>query len=184
MAHTIEFIREVHDKRRPEIAKQIRKDLKDFFWNRFTFSVTCPSGCIDIRVLSGDIEFYTEKYLEATRIANEWDSRDLWDIVIEMQINWEHYTSEWERTMTIIKRIRNIYNHNNSDSMTDYFDVNYYGQVLIWNYDNPYRCMTKKITKEQFDNIHPDYKWERKNGIYSVLENINGSPVSVPVLVI
>jgi len=39
------------------------------------------------------------------------------------------YTEEASAYLDTIKKIHDIWNYNNSDSQTDYFDVNYYGDV-------------------------------------------------------
>ena len=42
-------------------------------------------------------------------------------------------TKEGAKALATIKRLVNIYNHDNSDIMTDYFDVNYYTQIEVSN---------------------------------------------------
>lgn len=74
------------------------------------------------------IDFYTEKYKQSLKDKTKfpWKSTDA-------------YTPEWATIMKIVKEIHDIYNYDNSDVMTDYFDVNYYWTVRIWKWDKPYK---------------------------------------------
>ena len=42
----------------------------------------------------------------------------------------------------------------------------------------------EKITKKEFNEIHPDFKNIREDGTYSIMKNIDGETVSVPVEII
>lgn len=151
------FVKNIHDLSTTDIAKQIRKDLKEEC-PKFKFSVTSEyfswGSAINLAIMSGPIEIYTKEYLEALKNAKEKNTRELRDIVQDLQerhwnkmyvINWEDYieytkyTKEWEEVIKKAKRIHDLYNHDNSDAMTDYFDVNYYGSVEVWKWDKPYQ---------------------------------------------
>lgn len=43
----------------------------------------------------------------------------------------QRLTEIGEQVQTVLKEIHDSYNYDHSDSMTDYFDVNYYGSVSI-----------------------------------------------------
>ncbi|WP_267396185.1 MULTISPECIES: hypothetical protein [unclassified Sphingomonas] len=44
----------------------------------------------------------------------------------------ERYSPEWKAAKDALEAIHRSYNRDNSDSMTDYFDVRFYGDVGIW----------------------------------------------------
>jgi len=62
---TKEEIDRIHDLPIKDIAKQIRKDLKERFWNKFKFSITSERNKIDVHIMEWDIEFYTKEYRKA-----------------------------------------------------------------------------------------------------------------------
>lgn len=125
---TKEFIKKIHDLPAKEIAKQIRKDLKIAFWKSFKFSVTTNSGAccsaINIAILSWNIQLYTKDYIEAKK---QWD----WLVCTELNKENKMFTKEWKRFIENVEKIHSRYNHDNSDVMTDYFDVNYYWTVEV-----------------------------------------------------
>lgn len=140
LQHSQEFIKEIHWKSYSDIAKQIRKDLKTVFEKTFKFSVKTQTyaggGSINVVILAGNIEFYTKEYQELKKISTETGTCEARENL--MREYSDRYTEEGKKVMDEVERIYNQYNHNNSDSMTDYFDVNYYGQVEIWAWDRPY----------------------------------------------
>lgn len=153
-----DFCQQVHDLSKTEIAKQIRKDLKELFGKDFKFSVTKSSvtysRAIDVAIMSWNIEIYTEEYKQAKKEAEESNTRETWDKVQELQrehkinvyiigqdepkIQYTVKTEEAEKLIEAVEKIHNLYNHNRSDAMTDYFDYNYYWSVEVWKWDKPY----------------------------------------------
>ena len=130
----------IHDLNYSDIAKQIRKDLKEEFKKDFKFSVQTNTYAgwwsIDLYILKWNIDFYTPEYTRAFILY--WDTclqryRDEMDSLYS-----ERYTREGKNAIAKVERIHNQYNHNNSDSMTDYYDVNYAWQVKIWKWDHEY----------------------------------------------
>ena len=137
--HWKDFIQSIHDLYYPAIAKQIRKDLKTVFEKNFKFSVKTETyswgWSINIEILEWNIQFYTDKYIELKRILSKsWSYEDRENLRREYPI----YTKEGEMIIEEVERIHKQYNHNNSDSMLDYYDVNYYWQVEIWRRNKEY----------------------------------------------
>ena len=132
----IDFIKKVHDMWYADIAKQIRKDLKDAYWKDFKFSVRIETYAgwwsIDVSIMEWNIEFYTEEYKKVLEL-NEYSEYEAF-----RESRGRTYTEEWEKVLEDVKTIWNRYNHNNSDSMTDYFDRNYYWDIKIWKWDKKY----------------------------------------------
>ena len=60
------------------------------------------------------------------------------------QVNQYHIDTDWQFTekgrklLKEILGIANKYNYNNSDAMTDYFDVNYYLHFNLGKWDKPF----------------------------------------------
>lgn len=42
----------------------------------------------------------------------------------------------------------------------------------------------EKITREEYNKIHSDYKWLWEDGIYRILKLINWETISIPVEII
>lgn len=124
-------IKIIHDLANTEIAKHIRKDLKEAFGNNFKFSVTSPNNSIDINIMEWNIWIIT---LEYTKYENIQD----WSRCRKLREEWKKYTEKWESILKQVEEIRNLYNHDRSDIQSDYFDVNYYGGVEIGRWDKPY----------------------------------------------
>lgn len=120
--------------RRPEIAKLVRKDIKAAVeaseLPRGKYSVTCKSfaggGSIDVRI--SDLELGGERLMNAGRIR--WDLENPhsghWDCPSDYR--WQH--SDWARGVkAAVEKMLGAYNYDGSDSMTDYFDVRFYGHA-------------------------------------------------------
>lgn len=135
---TVAEIKAIHDLTNTDIAKEIRNDLKEAFGKDFKFSVTCPNNSIDIDIMEWNIDFYTKEYTEAKQ-KEDWDTcRQLKTDHLPIQWIYKYYSRDWEKILKRIEEFRNLYNHDKSDLMTDYFDVNYYGGVSIGKWNKKY----------------------------------------------
>ena len=114
------------------IAKEIREVLKTIFWKEYKFSVTTKDNSIYINIMEGPINFFTKEYNHAI------ENKD-WDLAQELTKEWKEYTPEWKAVLNIVEWIWNLYNFDNSDPTTDYFNVNYYGLVDIGKWNNKYQ---------------------------------------------
>jgi len=128
--NTKEFINKIHDLSVKEIAEQIRLDLKEAY-PEFKFSVISERNSIDLYIMSWPIEFYSSEYKEAVK------NNDYEELRIINRLDKVFTTNGW-KIYNDIERILNQYNHNNSDSQSDYFDVNYYKYLDIWKWNKPY----------------------------------------------
>lgn len=131
-------IKAIHDLHNTDIAKQIRKDLKEAFGKHFKFSVTAPNNSIEINIMEWNIEFFTKEYIEALKKAKEDNNNEDWQKVRDIQEDNKMNTEKWNSIFNEVEKIRNLYNHDKSDLMSDYFDVNYYGGVRIGKWDKDY----------------------------------------------
>lgn len=121
------FVGEKYDREaayRPaaEIAKDIRRDLKQ-------------------AVAEGRLPGAPTKY--SVRVDNYSMGRSIdveiqeWPGVVERTETFEdghtcrRYTDEAQEVMKVVQQIRQAYNYDRSDVMTDYFDVNFYGSVTF-----------------------------------------------------
>ena len=98
-----------------DIAKLVRKDLKETFGKDFKFSVTISrysmGQSLDVSILES-----IRNYLNPTRVKDENSDESL-------------YISEGFEVLDKIKEKVDQYNYDNSDSQTDYFDVNFHSYV-------------------------------------------------------
>lgn len=137
---TPEFIKQIHDSSTKEIAKQIRKDLKEVFGKEFKFGVRSDYNKIWVEAKSGNKEIYTEEYKKATtwedfQELRENDRRLQFQPEIKnfkgMKFSYTDFGIEFTKTL---ESIVEAYNHDNCDLMTDYFDVNYYTSISTDSY--------------------------------------------------
>jgi len=139
-----EFINQIHALPCKDIAIQIRKDLKEFL-PQYKFSVVSDSRSIWIYFISW-LKFFTDEYMRADKAGCYEEVqrlyREHWNSVCmvwgESYRKRTMYTEEGERALLIAEKIHRLYNHDNNDLMTDYFDVNYYWRVEVWKWDKPY----------------------------------------------
>jgi hypothetical protein len=63
----------------------------------------------------------------------------------DVNVYWfhEHYTGDALAFLTEVYAVLNDGNHNNSDPMTDYFDVGWYVSIRIGRWDKPYVLTSK-----------------------------------------
>jgi hypothetical protein len=123
-----------------EIAKLIRKDIKEAkkagkLPKKLKVSVRTRNysggSSIDVQVKSSPVDILNRERLryEAEHPHERPMSADDPEFPI--------YTEEGEAIMDLLKGFHAVYNRDNSDTMTDYFDVRYYGSVgLDWKYRN------------------------------------------------
>lgn len=107
-------------------TREIKKELKAKFPN-LTFSVRREHyTSVDVAIVAGDVDF--------SDLLNE-DGRTY------KQLN-HYYLDNYGKHSQLFKDIYKIVdegNYNNSDSMTDYFDVGFYVDMSIGKWDKPYQ---------------------------------------------
>lgn len=115
---------------RKEIAARIREDIKaakkaGLISAEIKISVRCDAHSIDVRVTAVPEGFrqWNPEYV-AWRQANPHG----WDCPI---MACDQLSAEWSKLRAVLKEIHGAYNRDNSDSMSDYFDVRYYGDIEI-----------------------------------------------------
>ena len=136
-----------------DIAKLIRKKLKEEFKD-YKFSVRYKSFAggseIEVSLMKTNFEIYNKEYKE-DKNGNVYTERDY----EYAQLN--HYTllqDKWEdsngycngvylteKAWKVLKRVVEIaesYNYNDSDSMIDYFDTQFYFHLEIGQWNKPY----------------------------------------------
>lgn len=128
------FIGEKFDKNNPErfnltwIISQLRKDLKKFNKDGFKFLVSKGySG----KSISIKIKQFPKSILKIDEISSRGNTPNQFfddDLIFELE------------------KIGNAYNYDNSDSMTDYFDRNYYLHLEFYNKEL-YIVENKNISK-------------------------------------
>lgn len=128
------FVGEKFDKNNPErfnltwIISQLRKDLKKFNKDGFKFLVSKGySG----KSISIKIKQFPKSILKIDEIPSRGNTPNQFfddDLIFELE------------------KIGNAYNYDNSDSMTDYFDRNYYLHLEFYNKEL-YMVENKNISK-------------------------------------
>lgn len=114
-----------------DIAKLVRKDLKETFGKDFKFSVTIShysmGQSLNISILTSP-----RNYLNPIRVKDTNSDESI-------------YIKEGFEVLDKVESIVNQFNYDNSDSMTNYFDVNFYSNI-IFDYDltNGWRAEIKE----------------------------------------
>lgn len=121
-----------------EISKLVKEKLKKEFPN-LTFSIRTKrfagGQSIDVDLLKGDILFFNGEQKPNYDIGYLRDNYD------------GTFTDEGFKVAKRIKEIVNEFNWDNSDPMTDYFDVNYYTHISIGSWNKPYEVIASKKSK-------------------------------------
>lgn len=107
-----------------EHTKQIRENLKKQFPN-LKFSVRKEHHTsVDVAIVAGDVDFSDILPASGYQQINHYWIKD-------------HYPTH-AKLLQAIKDVINEGNYDNSDIMTDYFDVGFYMQLSIGKWDKPY----------------------------------------------
>lgn len=125
----------------PEIVDIIRKWLKDTY-PHYKFSVTRENYDsiyiylmrADFEVFTAESEYTTSKQLNSFHLEKD---KDLTDRAREVMMN--------------IGSFANSYNFDDSDAMTDYFHHNFYLNLGIGNYKQPYKVVLPKLACRKGD---------------------------------
>lgn len=95
-----------------------------------------------LNVASGCIDFLTQHNERTVARLTEQDRMSDYTPAKCCDINEYHFKEQWQgktlEFLTEVSEVMNKGNHNNSDSMTDYFDVGWYVDINIGRWDKPY----------------------------------------------
>lgn len=120
----------------------ICKKIKDYGKQKFPtckFSVSKDGyRTIRISLMQGDFEAYTEDNTENHRGFNHYHD----------ECN-GHLTPRCQEVLRLMTRYAQSYNYDNSDIMTDYFDVNFYLQVEVGKWNTAYVNTSKVVAGEK-----------------------------------
>ena len=130
------------------VAAKIREQLKSEFPN-CVFSITKDSLSIDIRLMSANFDPFVDEddkkrgYLSINKYSLDRDDR---------------LTDKAKEVLERAVKISDQYNWDNSDIMTDYFDVNFYLHLSIGNSktDKPFEMKSSKPSKPSRPNSSQD----------------------------
>jgi RecA/RadA recombinase len=112
------------------VNQKIREDLKEQFPN-LSFSVKKDNQTIYISLLAGNIQPFAP--------SSEAEKKGYIQVNKNYIDDDQSLSQEGKSAMKGVKEIAQKYNYDNSDPMTDYFDVNFYLRPSIGSYDKPYQ---------------------------------------------
>ena len=130
------------------IAPQIKAVLKKYGMtgtiavrNHSSLVVNLKKGALD---LIGDANIHNKEYAERT-------GNQCYEVKDYLQVN-PYYAEEWSTCKKIASFYKELLaamhgvgsgfaNHNNSDIMTDYFDVGWYVDINVGDWDKPYQVV-------------------------------------------
>ena len=119
------------------VNEKIREGLKKQLPN-CKFSVLKDNNTIYITLLSGNF-----KAFKAFTQAEENGYHEVWKSNIEEN---HALTDTAKEVMKKVKEIAEVYNYDNSDISTDYFDVNFYLRMYIGDRERPYQFKESNTT--------------------------------------
>jgi hypothetical protein len=127
-----------------EIAKLIKKEL-DIEFPDWKFSVKTPHRSINVEILDIPYNPFTEYYDELYKKDEEpsYGHRGIND----------KYNERYLRDLSKMKKIWNQYNFDDSVTQSDYFSVNYYGDVDL----NDHNVMKKFYPEHKEVKRHEEY---------------------------
>ncbi len=100
-------------------------------------------SALDLNISAGSIDFIGNYNNVVANGRKETIDREY------MQVNQYHLDSSFTgRALAFLKEVNvalNVLNHDNSDIMSDYFDVGYYVHINIGKWDKPYICTAKEL---------------------------------------
>jgi hypothetical protein len=145
-----------------DIAKLIREQLKkDHPTCKFsvTKEIYSMGASIHVSLISADFKAIKndEEYLQLNQYHLENDDR---------------ITDEAKKVMLYVNQLVYSYNYDNSDSMTDYFDTNFYLHLNIGKYNKPFTVTEKKEIKKEYNTTN-----ESSDEYYYIREMKNGNKV-------
>lgn len=113
-----------------DIAKLIRADLKETYGNTIKFSVTSSNNprSIDVQIKAIHENYFMDKddFKEYMYCSYLYDENDYNTYLSAYETKEYKKCHIKEDVYENIHQTINKYNYDNSDPMTDYFDVNYY----------------------------------------------------------
>lgn len=116
-----------------DISKEIKKELKKFFWTDLDFSIKYKDSWfywkIEIIINNSAEKFYHKDYIEAYKL--KWAEKDkkLYELRYLQKI--DEFTYDWYLLYRKIELISNKFNHIKNDSQTDYYDFLYNTVISI-----------------------------------------------------
>jgi hypothetical protein len=125
-----------------ELAKLIRSEINAKFPKKKWYNISVRSeyfawwSAIEVEIKATPFDWLTPEYKQALQ-TQDWD---LFRRREDTRAYWQQtrYTTELCLFKDTLKNIQNQYNFDDSDSMTDYFHVNYYGGVTVsYDYNKP-----------------------------------------------
>lgn len=125
-----------------EVAATVRTTLKKEFPNE-KFSVTKESfsggSALNVTLVQGIEPAFVNDDSRGYAQLNDYVLRDSKDYAEYTERRGNVVMTQYAfDLMKKVERVANAENWNNSDAMTDYFDVNYYMHLSIGSWDKPY----------------------------------------------
>jgi len=134
----------------PLLRAMLQKELPEF-----KFSVTSTYNKINVDLMSSPYPAYTE--------GNDLKGGGIHRSMLEDKD--ETLSPEVKKAFAKIQEFLDEYNYDNSDSMTDYFDVNFYDRLKIGKWDKPYHQITSGIPKPEKKAMEISFKKLRYGGM-------------------
>lgn len=123
-----------------ELAPGIKAVLKEF-GVKGSIAVKNHSTLV-VNVAAGNIDFIGQEEEKRRAYAKE-SGREFYPVGGYVGVNTYNIDSQWKgqakRFLERLSRAMMIGNHDNSDIMTDYFDVGWYININIGKWDKPYQ---------------------------------------------
>lgn len=165
-----------------EIANIVRAYVKSVY-PEFKFSITThyASMCqsLSVSIMQGDCPAYKKpeewnekEQQEATQTIFHWEEYNYTQDEIEKMKQTLFMTDRVKSVKEDVDRFVNSYNYDDSDSMTDYFDTNFYyiGGASIGTYDKPYTVKEFKGKKDSGITYEPVKETRKKVKKYKKAE--------------
>lgn len=136
---------------------EICKKIKEYAEERFPtckFSVNKDGyRAVNISLMQGDFEAYAEDNTDKYRQYNHY----------HYEIN-NHLTPRCNEVLRLVSEYAQSFNYDNSDIMTDYFDVNFYLSVQVGKWNKAYVNTSKVVAGEKLAKTETEKRVQKALG--------------------
>jgi len=122
-----------------ERKKAIHERLKGVIPKTWKWSLRTDRHSITLTIRKADVDLIQELYDINKRYHDGWANNTAKPT--SHQLNCYHLNIHFDRSLELMTRINdamNVGNHDNSDIMTDYFDVGWYAYIHLGEWNKPF----------------------------------------------
>lgn len=128
----------ISQEKKKQISAKLKVALKGSGL-KYSLSIQNHSKLV-MTIQSGPFDFFNDMPERFNTITGQYEKPRITGDRLSVNTYWlhEHFSGKSREVLMVIRNILNDGNHDNSDVMTDYFDVGWYIGIEIGRYGRPY----------------------------------------------